>query len=178
MTGSLRINMAGLAGDKQEVDIPYIEDTSSTKPKVTSENIIKCRFNILNLFQHTSKRVVLRRLSQDSDGKMLSCEIHLPHMKGPVTSGPGAAESPYSPGSGPGPPQRGVSPTEGVFTYNVISGSNSSRGSGVSSPCQPFSPPPTIATPLVFSPPMSPFSLTPTPPSTQVDNDTPGNSGD
>ena len=72
------------------------------------------------------------------------------------------------PGSGPGPPQRGVSPTEGVFTYNVISGSNSSRGSGVSSPCQPFSPPPTIATPLVFSPPMSPFSLTPTPPNTQV----------
>ena len=37
VTGSLRINMAGLAGDKQEVDIPYIEDTSSTKPKVTRE---------------------------------------------------------------------------------------------------------------------------------------------
>ena len=105
----------------------------------------------------------MRRLSQDSDGKMLSCEIHLPHVKSPVST-----ETPYSPGPGPGPP-RGVSPTEGVFTYNVISGSNSSRGSGVSSPCQPFSPPPTLATPLVFSPPMSPFSLTPTPQNTQVD---------
>ena len=113
---------------------------------------------------------MLRRLSQDSDGKMLSCEIHLPHMKSPVTSGsgPGPPEPLYSPGPGPGPPHRGVSPTEGVFTYNVISGSNSSRGSGVSSPCQPFSPPPTLATPLVFSPPMSPFSLTPTPQNTQV----------
>ena len=50
-----------------------------------------------------------------------------------------------------------------MFTYNVISGSNSSRGSGVSSPSQPMSPPPTLATPMVFSPPASPFSLTPTP---------------
>ena len=50
-----------------------------------------------------------------------------------------------------------------MFTYNVISGSNSSRGSGVSSPSQPISPPPTLATPLIFSPPSSPFSLTPTP---------------
>lgn len=40
VTGSLRINMAGLAGDKQEVDIPYIEDTSSTKPKVTRESVL------------------------------------------------------------------------------------------------------------------------------------------
>ena len=112
---------------------------------------------------------MLRRLSQDSDGKMLSCEIHLPHMKSPVTgTGPGPpTEGLYSPGPGP-PVTRGVSPTEGVFTYNVISGSNSSRGSGVSSPCQPFSPPPTLATPMVFSPPMSPFSLTPTPQNTQV----------
>ena len=57
---------------------------------------------------------------------------------------------------------RGASPSD-VFTYNVISGSNSSRGSGVSSPSQPLSPPPTMATPMVFSPPASPFSLTPTP---------------
>ena len=57
---------------------------------------------------------------------------------------------------------RGASPSD-VFTYNVISGSNSSRGSGVSSPSQPISPPPTLATPLIFSPPASPFSLTPTP---------------
>ena len=54
-----------------------------------------------------------------------------------------------------------------MFTYNVISGSNSSRGSGVSSPSQPMSPPPTLATPMVFSPPASPFSLTPTPHNTQ-----------
>ena len=39
MTGSLRINVSGLQGEKTlgggtEVDIPYIEDTSATKPKV------------------------------------------------------------------------------------------------------------------------------------------------
>ena len=39
VTGSLRINVSGLAGEKTlaggpEVDIPYIEDTSATKPKV------------------------------------------------------------------------------------------------------------------------------------------------
>ena len=39
--------------------------------------------------QHTSKRVVLRRLSQDSDGKMLSCEIHLPSMKTSAMATPG-----------------------------------------------------------------------------------------
>ena len=55
-----------------------------------------------------------------------------------------------------------------MFTYNVISGSNSSRGSGVSSPSQPISPPPTLATPIIFSPPASPFSLTPTPQHQQV----------
>ena len=91
---------------------------------------------------------MLRRLSQDSDGKMLSCEIHLPNMKTPVTSV-------TSPGLSPVPP----GPGEAVFTYNVISGSNSSRGSVVSSPSQPLSPPPTLATPMEFSP----FNLTPTP---------------
>ena len=39
VTGSLRINMAGLATDKQEVEVPYIEDTSSTKPKVVSDMV-------------------------------------------------------------------------------------------------------------------------------------------
>ena len=41
VTGSLRINVSGLQSDKPgvlqpgpEVDIPYIEDTSATKPKV------------------------------------------------------------------------------------------------------------------------------------------------
>ena len=37
VTGSLRINMAALAGDKQqgaELDVPVIEDTSNTKSKV------------------------------------------------------------------------------------------------------------------------------------------------
>ena len=29
----------------------------------------------------TTKRVVLRRLSQDAEGKLLSCEIHLPTVK-------------------------------------------------------------------------------------------------
>ena len=32
MTGSLRINVSGL--QEKELDIPYIEDTSATKPKV------------------------------------------------------------------------------------------------------------------------------------------------
>ena len=32
MTGSLRINVSGL--QDKELDIPYIEDTSATKPKV------------------------------------------------------------------------------------------------------------------------------------------------
>ena len=118
------------------------------------------------MFQHTSKRVVLRRLSQDSDGKMLSCEIHLPNIKTPVTSvtSPG-----LSPGPGPGPC---FSPGPGepaVFTYNVISGSNSSRGSVVSSPSQPLSPPPTMSTPMEFSP----FNLTPTP-SPRPPHDNPG----
>ena len=102
-------------------------------------------------FQHTSKRVVLRRLSQDSDGKMLSCEIHLPNMKPQVTS------------PGPGPGFRGVSPTEGVFTYNIISGSNSSTGSPA--PSQPLSPTPAT---MIFSPPASPLTLTPTPSHYQV----------
>ena len=112
--------------------------------------------------QHTSKRVVLRRLSQDSDGKMLSCEIHLPNVKPP-----GAMDTILSPGA-----ETGAGAGAGqVFTYNVISGSNSSRGSGVSSPSQPLSPAPhpALATPIVFSPPLSPFALTPTPsPNTQV----------
>ena len=36
VTGSLRINVSGLQGDKQgtDLDIPYIEDTSASKPKV------------------------------------------------------------------------------------------------------------------------------------------------
>ena len=32
VTGSLRINVSGL--QEKELDIPYIEDTSATKPKV------------------------------------------------------------------------------------------------------------------------------------------------
>ena len=43
VTGSLRINVSGLSSDKPgllqggtEVDIPYIEDTSNTKPKVST----------------------------------------------------------------------------------------------------------------------------------------------
>ena len=130
------------------------------------------------MLQHTSKRVVLRRLSQDSDGKMLSCEIHLPSMKTSAMVTPGTDSLIYrsdpscpspslsltllSDHSSPSGSYRGASPSD-VFTYNVISGSNSSRGSGVSSPSQPISPPPTLATPLIFSPPASPFSLTPTP---------------
>ena len=104
--------------------------------------------------------MVLRRLSQDSDGKMLSCEIHLPNVKPP-----GAMDTILSPGA-----ETGAGAGQ-VFTYNVISGSNSSRGSGVSSPSQPLSPAPhpALATPIVFSPPLSPFALTPTPsPNTQV----------
>ena len=53
VTGSLRINMAGLAGDKQEVDIPYIEDTSSTKPKVTRESVIKC--GLINYYHFSTQ---------------------------------------------------------------------------------------------------------------------------
>ena len=33
VTGSLRINVSGL--QDKELDIPYIEDTSATKPKVS-----------------------------------------------------------------------------------------------------------------------------------------------
>ena len=47
------------------------------------------RYNDVVVLQHTSKRVVLRRLSQDSDGKMLSCEIHLPSMKTSAMVTPG-----------------------------------------------------------------------------------------
>ena len=93
MTGSLRINVSGLAGEKTlaggpEVDIPYIEDTSATKPKVRDSEGGR-RGMIISDEQHTSKRVVLRRLSQDSDGKMLSCEIHLPSMKTSAMVTPG-----------------------------------------------------------------------------------------
>jgi len=139
VTGSLKINVTGLQSDKQgqgpafhgtELDIPYIEDASDTRPTK----------------MHTTKRVVLRRLSQDSDGKMLSCEIHLPSIK---TSGTGGTDTLiYSPGSS----YRGNSPSDGVFF-----------GSGMSTPSNPLSPPPTIPTPMVFSPPPSPLAVTPTP---------------
>ena len=53
VTGSLRINVSGLQSDKPgsiqtgtEVDIPYIEDTSATKPKV--EIIFQNYFSNLN----------------------------------------------------------------------------------------------------------------------------------
>ena len=111
---------------------------------------------------------------------MLSCEIHLPSMKTSAMVTPGtdsliyrsdpASLLPvlaYCDHSSPSGSYRGASPSD-VFTYNVISGSNSSRGSGVSSPSQPISPPPTLATPIIFSPPASPFSLTPTPQHQQV----------
>jgi len=85
-------------------------------------------------------------LSQDSDGKMLSCEIHLPSIK---TSGTGGTDTLiYSPGSS----YRGNSPSDGAFF-----------GSGMSTPSNPLSPPPTIPTPMVFSPPPSPLAVTPTP---------------
>ena len=85
MTGSLRINVSGL--QDKELDIPYIEDTSATKPKVVDDD--GCERVVMFVLQHTSKRVVLRRLSQDSEGKMLSCEIHLPSMKTSTMVTPG-----------------------------------------------------------------------------------------
>ena len=85
VTGSLRINVSGL--QDKELDIPYIEDTSATKPKVVDD--AGCERVVMFVLQHTSKRVVLRRLSQDSEGKMLSCEIHLPSMKTSTMVTPG-----------------------------------------------------------------------------------------
>eukprot|EP00092_Neocalanus_flemingeri_P007040 GFUD01007604.1.p1 GENE.GFUD01007604.1~~GFUD01007604.1.p1 ORF type:complete len:304 (+),score=31.17 GFUD01007604.1:838-1749(+) len=77
---------------------------------------------------------------------MLSCEIHLPSIK---TSGTGGTDTLiYSPGSS----LRGNSPSDGVFF-----------GSGMSTPSNPLSPPPTIPTPMIFSPPPSPLSVTPVP---------------
>ena len=84
MTGSLRINVSGL--QDKELDIPYIEDPSATKPKVVDDGSERV---VMFVLQHTSKRVVLRRLSQDSEGKMLSCEIHLPSMKTSAMATPG-----------------------------------------------------------------------------------------
>jgi len=140
VTGSLKISVTGLQSDKQgqgaafcgtDLDIPYIEDATDSRTQKV---------------QATTKRVVLRRLSQDSDGKMLSCEIHLPSIK---TSGTGGTDTLiYSPGSS----YRGNSPSDGVFF-----------GSGMSTPSNPLSPPPTIPTPMVFSPPPSPLAVTPTP---------------
>ena len=77
---------------------------------------------------------------------MLSCEIHLPSIKASGTGGTDTLI--YSPGSS----CRGASPTDGVFF-----------GSGMSTPSNPLSPPPTIPTPMVFSPPPSPLAVTPTP---------------
>ena len=43
VTGSLRINVSGLQGDKQgtDLDIPYIEDTSASKPKVIKCSVVE-----------------------------------------------------------------------------------------------------------------------------------------
>ena len=96
--------MSGL--QEKELDIPYIEDTSATKPKVVDDD--GCERVVMFVLQHTSKRVVLRRLSQDSEGKMLSCEIHLPSMKPSTMVTPGTDSLIYRSDPPPPPPSLAV----------------------------------------------------------------------
>ena len=55
VTGSLRINVSGMGGknvgEGPELDIPYIEDTSTTKPKVRSF--------IDSLLRNLTQRIIL-----------------------------------------------------------------------------------------------------------------------
>ena len=109
--------------------------------------MIKIRFKIqeIHLFVLQGvlgKRVVLRRLSHDGEGKVLSCEIHIPTIRSAGSQNTDSIV--YS--------SRGVSPCDPVFF-----------GSGSSTPSNPMSPGLVSSEPAVFSGPPSPMSVTPTP---------------